>query len=121
MIAIKNDVKTYTKDEVETIVAEAAHAARAAADTFFHDVMDGQDQGACGFAWVNIYDIKGNTRVGKYLAACDVTKAYGGGLRMWNPSRYPVQNIDTLEVGARAAAEVFQHYGFTAYAGSRLD
>ena len=121
MIAIKNDVKTYTKDEVEAIVAEAARAARAAADTFFHDVMNGRDSGACGFAWVNIYDIKGNTRVGKYLAACDVTKAYGGGLRMWNPSHYPVQNIDTLEAGALAAAEVFKHYGFTAYAGSRLD
>jgi hypothetical protein len=32
-----------------------------------------------------------------------------------------VQNIDTLEAGAEAAARVFEKYGFQAYAGSRLD
>jgi hypothetical protein len=32
-----------------------------------------------------------------------------------------VQNIDTLEAGAEAAAKVFEKYGFQAYAGSRLD
>jgi hypothetical protein len=32
-----------------------------------------------------------------------------------------VQNVDTLEAGADAAAKVFQKYGFEAYAGSRLD
>jgi hypothetical protein len=32
-----------------------------------------------------------------------------------------VQNVDTLEAGAQAAADVFKRYGFTAYAGSRLD
>jgi hypothetical protein len=32
-----------------------------------------------------------------------------------------VQNIDTLEAGAEAAAKVFEKYGFRAYAGSRLD
>jgi len=29
--------------------------------------------------------------------------------------------VDTLEAGARAAAGVFEKYGFEAYAGSRLD
>jgi hypothetical protein len=32
-----------------------------------------------------------------------------------------VQNIDTLEAGAEAAAKVFEKYGLSAYAGSRLD
>jgi hypothetical protein len=40
---------------------------------------------------------------------------------MWNPSKMMVQNVDTLEAGADAAAQVFKRYGFTAYAGSRLD
>ncbi|MCP4493474.1 MAG: hypothetical protein GY820_40140, partial [Gammaproteobacteria bacterium] len=40
---------------------------------------------------------------------------------IWNPSGYPVQNIDTLEAGARAAAEVLKGSGITAYAASRLD
>jgi hypothetical protein len=40
---------------------------------------------------------------------------------MWNPSKYGCQNVDTLEAGAQAAADVFKKYGFRAYAGSRLD
>jgi hypothetical protein len=48
-------------------------------------------------------------------------KDYSGGICMWNPSRYGCQNVDTLEEGARAAADVFRKYGFNAYAGSRLD
>ena len=35
-------------------------------------------------------------------------------------SRHAV-HVDTLEAGARAAADVFKKYGLRAYAGSRLD
>ena len=72
-------------------------------------------------AWTTIYGVKGNTRLGKALAREGVTKAYGGGLQLWNPSGLHCQNIDTKEVGADAAAKVFQKYGFRAYSGSRLD
>ena len=111
----------YTAQDIERIVAEAKQAARAAADTYFNDVMGGVDQYACGFAWVNIYGIKGNTKIGKRFALAGVRKDYTGALQIWNPSSYPVQNVDTLEAGARAAAEVLKRYGFEAYAGSRLD
>ena len=47
----------------------------------------------------------------------DYTKAFS----IWNPSGHNCQNVDTKEAGAEAAAKVFQKYGFTAYAGSRLD
>jgi len=50
-----------------------------------------------------------------------IRKSYTGSFQLWNPSGLPVQNVDTLEAGADAAAKVFQKYGFTAYAGSRLD
>ena len=50
-----------------------------------------------------------------------LTKDYTGSINMWNPSRYGCQNVDTLEAGAIAAADVFKKYGFRAYAGSRLD
>jgi hypothetical protein len=106
---------------VPQIVAEAQTAAQAAAAKFFQDRLGGKDQYACGFAWVEIYGIKGNTKLGKALAACGIKKSYTGGLQMWNPSKMMVQNIDTLEAGADAAAAVFKNYGFTAYAGSRLD
>ena len=111
----------YTQEQITSIVKEARLAAKQAAMDFFYDKLKGQDQFACGFAWVNIYGVKGNTRVGRYLAAEDVRKSYSGGLQLWNPSGMMVQNVDTLEAGAEAAAEVFKRYGFEAYAGSRLD
>ena len=111
----------YTAQDCERIIAEAKQAAYAAADVYFHDALGGVDQYACGFAWVNIYGIKGNTKIGKRLALAGVRKDYTGALQIWNPSSYPVQNVDTLEAGARAAAEVLKRYGFDAYAGSRLD
>jgi hypothetical protein len=112
---------TVTPDMIPAIVKEAREAAFEAADNFFKTRLGGRDQLMCGFAWVNIHGIKGNTRIGKALKAMDITKCYEGSLQMWNPSRYGCQNVDTLEAGAHAAAEVFKKYGFTAYAGSRLD
>jgi hypothetical protein len=106
---------------VPQIVAEAQQAAQVAAAKFFQERLGGKDQYACGFAWVEIYGIKGNTKLGKALAAQGITKSYSGGLQMWNPSKFPCQNVDTKEAGAEAAAAVFKKYGFTAYAGSRLD
>jgi aminopeptidase N len=112
--------------ELKNIIAEAQLAARESADRYFKTELGGVDQMACGFAWVNIYEyagekIRGNTRIGKALKAAGVRQDYTRTFQIWNPSGYPVQNVDTLEAGARAAAEVFKQYGFTAYAGSRLD
>jgi len=111
----------YTKDQVEEIVTEAKSAAHKAAMEFFYDKLGGRDQFACGFAWVNIYGIKGNTKMGKVLKAAGVKQDYTKAFSIWNPSGMFVQNVDTLEAGAQAAAEVFKRYGFEAYAGSRLD
>jgi hypothetical protein len=55
------------------------------------------------------------------MKAAGVRKSYNGSFQIWNPAGIAVQNIDTLEAGAEAAAAVFKRYGFTAYAGSRLD
>jgi hypothetical protein len=117
---------SITVDQIKDIVHEARIAAYAAAQTYFMDVMDGRDAGACGFAWVNIYDadgnkIKGNTKLGRTFKAAGVDTDWRGILQIWNPSGYPCQNIDTLEAGARAAAEIFKRHGFVAYSGSRLD
>jgi hypothetical protein len=111
----------YTTEQVISIVAEAQEAARQAADRFFAERLKGQDAYACGFAWVNIYGIKGNTRMGKVLKAAGIRQDYTRAFSMWNPSGHPCQNVDTKEAGAQAAAEVLTRYGFTAYAGSRLD
>ena len=111
----------YTQEQINQIVAEAKSEAFKAADTFFKDKLGGRDQYSCGFAWVDILGIKGNTRIGRYLKEAGLRKSYTGGLQIWNPAGYGCQNIDTLEAGAEAAARVFERYGFKAYAGSRLD
>lgn len=111
----------FTQNQVDAIVAEARQAAYQAADTFFRTRLNGQDQYACGFAWVNIWGVKGNTRLGKMLKAAGVRQDYTKAFQIWNPSGLAVQNVDTLEAGADAAAKVFERYGFKAYAGSRLD
>jgi hypothetical protein len=112
---------TATPEQIPQIVAEAQTAAHAAASKFFQEKLGGRDQFACGFAWVDIYGVKGNTKLGKALIANGVRKSYTKSLQMWNPSKFGCQNVDTLEEGARAAAAVFKKYGFEAYAGSRLD
>lgn len=109
------------QDQINTIVREARDAAYEAADEFFRVKLGGVDQYACGFAWVNINGVKGNTRLGRMLKAAGVRQDYTKTFQLWNPAGYPVQNIDTLEAGADAAAKVFRKYGFAAYAGSRLD
>lgn len=111
----------YNADQIKTIVSEAKHEAYLAADQFFKDKLGGRDQYSCGFAWVDIFGIKGNTKLGRALKEAGIRKSYTGSFQIWNPSGYGCQNIDTLEEGARAAAKVFEKYGFQAYAGSRLD
>ena len=44
----------YTVEEVRAIVAEAKAKAKKAADAFLQSRLYGQDQYACGFAWVDI-------------------------------------------------------------------
>jgi hypothetical protein len=112
----------FTQDQINAIVAEARAEARQAADKFFQEKLGGKDQYACGFAWVDIFGIKGNTRLGKMLKVAGVDRSdYKKCFSIWNPSNFGCQNVDTLEEGARAAAQVFKKYGFQAYAGSRLD
>mgnify|MGYP007073095959 CR=1 FL=1 len=107
-----------TPEAVQLACQEAGLEARAAARDFFEKHGD---RDACGFAWVKIYGVKGNTKLGRALKATGIRPSYSGGLEMWNPSKFGCQNVDTLEAGARAAAGVFEKYGFEAYAGSRLD
>jgi hypothetical protein len=109
----------YTQEQVNVIVQEAQTEAHRAARAAL--ALHG-DRDACGFAWTNIYGVKGNTRLGRMLANAGVRKnTYERAFQLWNPAKVPVQSVGILEAGAEAAAEVFRRYGFTAYAGSRLD
>jgi len=113
--------------DLNAIKTEFETASRAGAEKFFQERLGGRDQYACGFAWVNITPKhKGNTKLGKEerrgLEALGFSKDWTGKeYQYWNPSHMSVQNVDTLEAGARAGAEVLRRHGFDAYAGSRLD
>lgn len=109
----------FTQEQVNEIVQEAMTEARKAAEAALAQFGD---RDACGFAWTSIYGVKGNTKLGKMLTAAGVRKnAYEKAYQLWNPSKMGVQSMGILEAGAEAAAKVFRKYGFTAYAGSRMD
>ena len=111
----------YTVEQIRDIVTEAQAEAATAAEAFENKYFPNGGWGACGFAWVDIWGIKGNTKLGRAMKAAGIEKDYKGAHSIWNPSKYPTQNVSTLEAGAQAAAKVFKDAGFTAYAGSRLD
>jgi len=111
---------TVTAEQIPAVVQEAQQAAHQAAAKFFQERLGGVDQYACGFAWVTVLE-KASTRLGRRLKEIGFRKAYGGGLQLWDPSRFPCQNVDTLEAGAQAYAAGLKKYGIEAYAGSRLD
>ena len=108
----------YTVEDLQTIKAAALQHARDAAEA---SIEQHGELGYCGFAWVNIYGIKGNTKLGKRMKAAGFDKDYTGAYSIWNPSGLGTQCMYTKEKGAEACAAVFKAAGFTAYAGSRAD
>jgi hypothetical protein len=109
-----------TEQLVQDAVNEAGIQARSAAKAFH---AKHGDRDACGFAWVNVYGVRSNSKLGKWLQAAGFRKDYTGSLQLWNPSGFPTQSISILEAGAEAYAEVLKtKLGLTqVYAGSRLD
>jgi len=111
---------------VESFIVEAAHekamaAARTAAQAFSDKHFGGRDGGACGFAWVNVYQVRSNSKMGKALSEVGFRKGYEGGLQLWN-QWWPGQSVDAAEHGATAYAQVIkEELKLEAYSGSRLD
>jgi len=117
---------SFTIEQLKDIVAEARTEGHKAATRFFNEKLNGQDNFPCGFAWVTISEhngkkIKGNTKIGRAFKKIGITQNSYREFQIWNPSDVNCQNIDVKEVGARAAAEVLNRYGFSAYSNSRLD
>ena len=108
----------YTVEDLKTIKAAALQHGRDAAEA--HIDYYGE-QAYCGFAWTNIWDIKGNTKLGKRMKAAGFDKDYTGAYSIWNPSGLGTQCMSTKEAGARACADVFKAAGFKCSAGSRAD
>jgi hypothetical protein len=107
---------------VEQAHVKALDAAQKAARAFADKHMNGRDGGACGFAWVDVYKIRSNSKMGKALQTVGFRKSYTGTLQLWN-KWWPGQSIDAAEHGATAYAQVMkQELGIdNIYSGSRLD
>jgi hypothetical protein len=117
MLATKTKVEVdLTK--VDAVLLEATVAAKSAAEAMYKQIGD---RDCCGFAWVSVYDVRSNSKLGKRLQAAGFKRAYGGGLQLWDPAHYPTQSMTVLEAGAYAYAAVLEGVGLKAYAGSRMD
>jgi hypothetical protein len=116
-------MKDFSKEQIISAVSGAKEYAREQANKFFKEKLGGVDQYACGFAWVDIYGIRSNSKAGKALVEAGFRKSYTGSLQLWNPANMPVQNVDTIEAGAEAFKTFFQAQfpEVRIYTGSRLD
>jgi hypothetical protein len=105
---------------VQDACNEAAQQARTAAKEF---LQKHGDRDACGFAWVNVWGVRSNSKLGKALQAAGFRKDYTGSLQLWNPSKAGCQSLNVLEAGAEAYAQVLRDkLGLEkVYAGSRMD
>ena len=103
-------------------IQQGVAIAQQASQQFFQQKLNGQDQYACGFAWVDVYVDRTNSKQAKELLAAGFRKDYKPKcLSMWNPGGLGVQNVDTKEAGADAMAQYLRALGLNAYSGSRLD
>lgn len=111
----------------DTVRVQMAHvramdAAQKAAQAFSDKYFEGRDGGPCGFAWVNVYKVRSNSKLGKALQSVGFSKSHDGSLQQWN-RWWRGQSVDAAEHGAYAYAAVMQEeLGIEKiYAGSRLD
>ena len=112
------DINNYTVEDLKTIKSAALQHAQDAANAHLEQYGE---HAYCGFAWINIYGVKGSTKLGRRMKQAGFEKDYTGAYSIWNPSGLGTQCMSTKEAGAQAAAKVFSAAGFKCYAGSRAD
>ena len=113
------EIIMFKDENVEQIAKEA----KLAADKAQSDWLANHGDGAyCGFAWVEVYVDRTNSREAKALEKMGFKKSWRSRrMDMWKPGAYNGQSMDVHEAGAQAYAEVLQKYGFRAHMGSRAD
>ena len=113
------EIIMFKDENVEQIAKEA----KLAADKAQSDWLANHGDGAyCGFAWVEVYVDRTNSREAKALEKLGFKKSWRPRrMDLWKPGAYNGQSMDVHEQGAMAYAEVLQKYGFRAHMGSRAD
>ena len=112
--------ETFNLEAVQDACNEAGIQARTAAKIMYQKIGE---RDACGFAWVNVWGVRSNSKLGRALQAAGFRKDYTGSLQLWNPSGHCTQSISVKEAGADAYAQVLRdRLGLDkVYAGSRMD
>lgn len=109
---------TLTETQILDLHIEATEAARKAESDF---IAKHGETPYCGFAWVDIYGVRSNSKVGKALLKIGFRKSYTKSLQLWNPGGSYTQSMDIKETGAQAYANILRKHGIEAYMGSRAD
>lgn len=114
--AIQNP-ELLVEENLRQIIAESKRLAEEAA--LKEERRLGGDWSECGFAWVEVHGIKGNTRLGRMLKKVGIRQGWNRTFQIWNPSGLPVQSVLIKESGADACAKYLISKGFEAHACSR--
>jgi len=105
--------------DIQAIHNEARDAAIQAENNF---LAKHGEMAYCGFAWVDVYVDRTNSKEAKELLKIGFKKSWRPKcLNLWSPGGYNGQSMDVKEHGAMAYAAVLEKYGFRAYMGSRAD
>ena len=104
---------------LDAIILEAIQAAKFAEAEF--RAKHGEPA-YCGFAWVEVYVHRTNSKEAKELIKHGFRKDYKPKcLTVWNPGGSSTQSMDIKEAGANAYAEVLRKAGLNASACLRAD
>jgi len=114
-------MNNHILENIQKILDEARSAGNAAASEYFIKELNSKDAYPCGFAWVEIHGVKGNTKLGKYLKLVGVRHNDYNRCFEFHGTDMMVQNMDVKYEGAKAASAVLRKYGFNAYAMERID
>ena len=68
------DINDYTVEDLKTIKSAALQHGRDAAEAYLEQYGE---HAYCGFAWINIYGVKGSTKLGRRMKAAGFT-CYAG-------------------------------------------
>ena len=119
--------KVITPEMVPALHEQAKQAAKTAVFDFIQDWTEktgGNEYGEpmyCGFALVELPEMKLSTKIGKAWEKVGFKKSWSRGLTLWDPAEHRGQSMDCKEIGAQAYADVLRAYGIKAYMGSRAD
>ena len=117
--ATKTKAPAIDLTQVQIVLHQAKKAAEQAGIIAYAQIGE---RDACGFAWVSVFKVRSNSRLGKLLMANGFSRAWNGGLQLWNPSGHGTQSISVKEAGANVYASYLKNQlGIEAYSGSRVD